>query len=91
MSNSKQSNQTVNEQLENPRILGLAGGVLFALGLVAFFLAFVQDDTAAKVSMVLNMAFLLALGYPMLLYVRSLNKIAALEKRIQELEKRPKT
>ena len=41
--------------------------------------------------MVLNAAVLLSLGYPMLLYVRALKKIAALEKRIGELEQRPQS
>lgn len=86
MSNTQQTVPVVDEKLENPKILGLAGGALFFLGLAAAFLAFIQDDTAAKVSMVLNAAILLSLGYPMLLYVRALQKIALLEKRLQELE-----
>lgn len=89
MSSAKQSHPIVDEKLENPRILALAGGMLFALGLAAAFLAFVRDVNADKAGMVLNAAVLLSLGYPMLLYVRALQKIAALEKRISELEQRP--
>ncbi len=91
MSSARPSERVVDEKLENPRILGLAGDILFALGLAAAFLAFSRDVDADKAGMVLNAAVLLSLGYPMLLYVRALQKIAALEKRIRELEQRPTT
>jgi hypothetical protein len=90
MTQLKQSKPTINEATENPKILGWAGGLLFALGMVAVFLAFTQDNNAEKVSMVLNATVLLSMGYPMLLYVRALTKIVALEQRIRNLEQPPK-
>jgi hypothetical protein len=86
MSISSQAPPVVDEILENPKILRAAGSILFFLGFAAAFLAYTQDVSAGKVNMVLNAAILLALGYPMLLYIRALQKIALLEKRIKELE-----
>jgi hypothetical protein len=90
MAQRNQSKPTINVAAEHPRILGWAGGLLFALGLAAAFLAFIQHDTGAKVSMVLNATVLLSMGYPMLLYVRALTRIAELEQRIRNLEQSPK-
>mgnify|MGYP000372924888 CR=1 FL=1 len=90
MAQSKQAKPSIAAANENPKILGWAGGLLFALGLAAVFLAVIQDNPAAKVDMVLNATVLLSLGYPMLLYVRALTKIAALEQRIHDLEQQPK-
>ncbi len=86
MAQSRQTKPTIAAANENPKILGWAGGLLFALGMAAVFLAFIQDNTAAKVDMVLNATVLLSLGYPMMLHVRALTKIAALEQRIHNLE-----
>jgi hypothetical protein len=81
----------INQKSENPKVLRWAGGGLFVLGLVATFLAFTQRDVSDKVGMVLNAAVLLSLGYPILLYVQALQKIAALEQRLRDLEQRPET
>jgi len=89
MTQNKPAGPERDAALENPRVLGWAGGGLFALGLAAFFLTFVQDDINAKINMVLYAALLLALGYPMLLYVRAQARIAGLEERIRRLEQRP--
>jgi len=89
VSHVQQSTPIRNEKPENTKILRWAGGILFLLGLAATFLAFTQENVADKVSMVLNAAVLLSLGYPILLYVHALQKIAALEKRLRELEQRP--
>lgn len=91
MANPEQSAPIVDEKIENPRMLGLAGGLLFGLGMIAVFLAYIQDDQAAKISMVLNAAVLLSLGYPALLYVRALNKIMLLEQRLRALEDRARS
>jgi hypothetical protein len=86
MTQNKPAGPDRDAALENPRVLGWAGGALFALGLAAFFLTFVQDDINAKINMVLYAALLLALGYPMLLYVRTQARVAGLEERIRRLE-----
>jgi hypothetical protein len=87
MTQNKPAGPDRDAALENPRVLGWAGGGLFALGLAAFFLTFVQDDINAKINMVLYAALLLALGYPMLLYVRTQARVADLEERIRRLER----
>lgn len=88
MARTNLSEPAAAETGENPRILGLAGSLLFSLGLVAAFLVFVQDASADRVRMVLNAAILLSLGFPTLMYARALRKIAALEQRIAALEQR---
>lgn len=88
MSRTTPAEPILNPKTENLKILGWAGGGLFALGLIAAFLAFIESDPGAKSSMVLNATILLSLGYPMLLHVQSLRKIATLEQRIRELEQR---
>lgn len=89
---STPSPSIIDPKTEDPKTLGWAGGLLFALGLVACFLALVQGaDATNKVNMVLYAAILLSLGYPMLLYVRALHKIVALEQRIRDLEQRPRS
>ncbi len=80
----------VNEKLENPRILRLAGGLLFFLGIAGWLLVYSQSNSSDPIRMVLNAALLLALGYPLLLYVRALEKIAVLEQRIRALEGKSK-
>ena len=45
-------------------------------------------STTIDSHMTLYAAVLLSMGYPVLLYVKSLNKIALLEERIIQLEKR---
>jgi len=86
MSNMQPSDSVINPGTENPQVLKWAGGLLFALGLIATFIAFTQKVDSEKISMVLYAAVLLSLGYPMLLYVQALRKIAVLEQRINELE-----
>lgn len=88
MSTTKPAEPILNPKTENLKILGWAGSGLFALGLIAAFLAFIENEIGTKIGMVLNATILLALGYPMLLHVQSLRKIALLEERIRELEKR---
>lgn len=90
MSNVQQSTPIIDEKTENPKVLRWAGGILFGLGLLAVFLAYVEDVSEEKISMVLNAAVLLSLGYPMLLHVRALQKIAMLEQRLRDLEQRNK-
>jgi hypothetical protein len=71
----------------NPKLLGLAGGILFVLGMLAALGGFLIKDTDSdRIGMVLAAAILLSFGYPLLLYVGSLKKIAQMEKRIAELE-----
>lgn len=91
MSSAREPDPVVDERSENPRILGVAGGLLFALGLAAAFLAFAREEDANRIGMVLNAAILLSLGYPMLLYVRALKKIATLDQRIRQLEQQIKS
>jgi hypothetical protein len=76
----------------NPKILGLAGGVLFCGGILASVLAgfSIKDVNADRINMVLSAAVLLSFGYPLSLYVQSLKKIGELEKRITELEQKTK-
>jgi uncharacterized protein involved in exopolysaccharide biosynthesis len=83
---SNDSNMVVGGLADNPRIIAFAGGLLFFLGLVAAFLAWATDDSDRKVTLVLSTAVLMSMGYPALLYVRALQKIATLERRIQALE-----
>jgi hypothetical protein len=87
MTQNKPAGPDRDAALEDLRVLRWAGGALFALGLAAFFLTFVQDDMGARINMVLYAALLLALGYPMLLYVRAQARVAGLEERIRRLER----
>lgn len=80
---AKPSEPLLDEKVDNPKVLAMAGSVLFGLGLVAFFIAWSTSD----VQMVLYTAILLALGYPGLLYARTLRKLEIVEKRLKELEK----
>ncbi len=90
MSETKQENSVIDPKTENLTVLKLAGGTLFFLGLLSFAMAkFAHPDLSLeKVNMVLYTTVLLSMGYPALLYVRSLSKISLLEKRIEELEKK---
>jgi len=90
MPNIKPSEPSLVEKPGGPKILAWAGGGLFFLGLAATFLAFTETVVADKVNMVLYAAVLLSLGYPLLLYAQALNKFADLEKRLRELEQRPR-
>lgn len=45
-----------------------------------------KDGAAEKTNMALATAVLLSMGYPLLLYIGSLKKIAELEKRIAKIE-----
>ncbi|NUM79491.1 hypothetical protein HUU42_01695 [bacterium] len=83
MENSETHNNVVDPKTENPKTLKIAAGVLFALGLIASLLFYVQDNTN---KMILYAAFFLSLGYPGLNYARALEKIARLEKRVRDLE-----
>jgi len=78
----------VDDKVDNTKRLGLAGGLLFFLGLAAAFMAWFTGDLESKVKMAVSAAVLLSMGYPALLYVRMLRKVAALEKRIDDLQKR---
>ena len=79
-------------KFDNTKALRLAGGMLFTLGLAGFFLSYFSNDVSAdRIRMVLSTALLLSLGYPALLYVRSLKQIETLEQRVSELEKRGKS
>ena len=75
----------IDKKNEDPKVLKMAGGLLFSLGLVA---AALSKFTTTDPHMTLYAAVLLSMGYPMLLYVKSLGKIAVLEERIIQLEKR---
>ena len=93
MSNDGKTEPTdpFSKMAANPKILGLAGGVLFFLGILAALGGFfIKDVNADRINMVLGAAVLLSFGYPLLLYVGSLKKIGELEKRIAELEQRTK-
>jgi hypothetical protein len=75
--------------MKDLRVLSWAGGGLFALGMLAFLMAWVRHDAAPEtVRMVLSAAVLLSLGYPAMLHVGALRKIAALEARVAEMEKK---
>ena len=93
MSNDGKTEPTdlFSKMAANPRILGLAGGVLFFLGIMASLGGFfIKDVSADRINMVLSAAVLLSFGYPLLLYVGSIKKIGELEKRIAELEQKTK-
>ena len=80
-----------SKMASNPKNLALAGGVLFLLGILAALGGFfIKDAAADRINMALAAAVLLSFGYPLLLYVGSLKKIAELEKRIAELEQQTK-
>jgi ABC-type sugar transport system permease subunit len=87
MSSTNTPTPIVDEKTENPTTLGYAGSLLFALGLIAVFIAYFGGGVD-RISMVLYATVLLSMGYPMLLYVRALKKIAALEQRLAALEHR---
>lgn len=80
---AKSSEPLLDEKVDNPKVLAMAGSVLFGLGLIAFFVAWRTSDS----EMILYTAILLALGYPGLLYARTLRKLEMVEKRLKELEK----
>lgn len=93
MSNDRKTQPTdpFTKVAANPKILGLAGGFLFFLGIVAALGGFLSKDVNAdRINMVLGAAVLLSFGYPLLLYVGSLKKIGELEKRMAELEQKTK-
>lgn len=72
---------------ENPKILRLAGGLLFFLGILSFFAGyFMKDRMEARIDLALSASLFLALGYPLLLYVGALKRIGELETRISGLE-----
>jgi hypothetical protein len=72
---------------ENLKILGIAGGTLFALGLLSFGLVYTYDECSTQAIRIAGgVGVLVGMGYPMLLYVGTLKKIAALEARLKALE-----
>ena len=76
----------IDKKNEDPKVFKIVGGLLFSLGLIAAALS--RFSTTTDPHMTLYAAVLLSMGYPVLLYVKSLNKIALLEERIIQLEKR---
>ena len=93
MSNGEKTEPTdpFTKMAANPKILGLAGGGLFFLGILAAIGGFfIKDVSADRMNMVFSAAVLLSFGYPLLLYVGSLKKIGELEERIAELEQKTK-
>ena len=86
--NGTPTKPVTEEKVVNLKALRLAGGVLFTLGFLAYLVVIFQPASLELLKMVLYAGLLVALGYPTLLYVRALEKIAQLEKRLQELEKK---
>lgn len=72
----------------NIRVLGVAGGVLFALGLLSFALVYLRHDASPDtVRIAAGVGVLLGMGYPCLLYAGTLRRLAALEARLAQLER----
>ncbi len=68
----------------NPKLLITSGAILFFLGLAGVVTSLAGEDPDTK--MVLCTAFLLALGYPLLLAGGIAKRFATLEERIAKLE-----
>jgi hypothetical protein len=85
----QQSTKSSFHWIENPSLLGLAGGFLFAMGIFAALLGLVESGvTESRLRLALAAAVLLSLGYPLLLYVGTLRKLRAVIERLEELERR---
>lgn len=69
------------------KILSLAGSVLFFLGLAGALLAQFVAQEGEKPLLYAQSALLLALGTPLLYHVQSLSRFAALQRRIEALER----
>ncbi len=69
------------------KILSLAGSVLFFLGLAGALLAQFVAKEGDKPLLYAQSALLLALGTPLLYHVQSLSRFAALQRRIEALER----
>lgn len=75
-----------SEKLDNPRMMGIGGLILFLFGLVIVFVVLAREGDTTTISVVAVAALFMAMGYPLLMYSRALRFIAALEERVKKLE-----
>lgn len=78
------------EKLDDPRMMGIGGLILFLFGLVIVFVALAREGSTTTLSVVAIAALFMAMGYPLLMYSRALRFIGALEARIKALEDKGK-
>lgn len=73
--------------INNQKLLAGSGLFMFFLGLIAWFMAMAATDvTDERMKATLSSVILLAMGYPMLLYVGSQRKLKEVGDRLQRLE-----
>jgi uncharacterized membrane protein len=77
----------LNKKLDDPRIMGIGGLILFLFGLVIVFVVLAREGSTTTISVVAVAALFMAMGYPLLIYSRALRFIAALEERLKRLER----
>ena len=72
--NTRYGTDPFTRKLADPKMLGVAGGMLFVLGLFSVIVGFYSGKEFDGISRVAGGAVLLAFGYPLLLYVGSLKR-----------------
>lgn len=72
----------------NPKILSIAGGVLFTLGLLSLALVWASGEPSVQsVRLAAGTAVLVGMGYPAMLHASLIKRVADLEQRLAERDR----